>query len=306
MNANDPSTVPEKRNKAKACPYLGLLTDSQTTLSFPSAQNYCHNSNPIASPNLEYQQSFCLGGRQHRLCPVFTSPVAIPLPPDVGAAGSKPLIKTGSFLPVLLGSLVVILVVIGVVWAAIYFRKTGAVIPGGTPTITPTPTPTAIFLTTITVLYGDTSGSPPTSTDTPAPPIVSTAPPQTFQTPSLAYGSPIPSQTPVACGPPSAWIRYFVQPGDSLYRLSQAYGVTVAQLQSANCLGSSTLLHNGQAIYIPPWAATPYPTPPILTFPTDTPTDIPTETLQAVPTDTPIPPASDTPSGIPTDTPGTA
>jgi len=46
--------------------------------------------------------------------------------------------------------------------------------------------------------------------------------------------------TPLPCGAPHSWIVYIVRPGDTLYRLSIAYGITVADLQRANCLGSST------------------------------------------------------------------
>ena len=125
----------------------------------------------------------------------------------------------------------------------------------------------------------------------------------------VIYIPPVPTQTPVPCGPPFNWIRYFVQPGDTLYRLSMAYGVTVAQLQTANCMGYSTLLHTGQMLYLPPGAATPYPTIPY-PYPTiqietltSTLEPYPSDTLPAVPTQTPIPPASDTPTDIPTETP---
>ncbi|MDZ4158304.1 MAG: LysM peptidoglycan-binding domain-containing protein [Anaerolineaceae bacterium] len=60
-----------------------------------------------------------------------------------------------------------------------------------------------------------------------------------------------PTPVPVVCGPPSGWIRYIVQPGDNLFRLSLAYGVSVQQLQFANCLGNSTLIFAGQALYVP-------------------------------------------------------
>lgn len=129
---------------------------------------------------------------------------------------------------------------------------------------------------------------------------------------AIIYLPPMPTQIPVPCGSPYTWIIYSVQPGDTLYHLSQAYGVTVAELQRANCLGSSTLLHTGQLLYVPPW-------PPLTTLPatlivippiharTDTsvpclPSDTPTEPSISTPTDTLIPAASDTPVEVPTDT----
>lgn len=128
----------------------------------------------------------------------------------------------------------------------------------------------------------------------------------------------IPTQTRIPCGPPLGWITYIVQPSDTLYHLSQSFGIAVPELQRANCFGSSTLLHVGQMIYVPPWATrTPSPTFPGISTPTyipsDTPiltpetptdtspevsTDTPTEVWTDTPTESPIP---DTPTEIPTD-----
>ena len=78
---------------------------------------------------------------------------------------------------------------------------------------------------------------------------------------SVIYVPPLPTQTPLPCGRPYGWIVYIIRPGDTLYHLSQAYGVSVASLQTANCMGSSTLLHVGDKLYVPPWATrTPSPT----------------------------------------------
>ncbi|MGB8215291.1 MAG: LysM peptidoglycan-binding domain-containing protein [Anaerolineales bacterium] len=150
----------------------------------------------------------------------------------------------------------------------------------------------------------------------------------------VIYVPPVPTQTPVPCGPPYLWIVYIVQPGDTLYHLSQAYGITVAQLQAANCMGDSTLLHTGQALYVPPWAMhtptptvpglttptsapvyTPYPTlpsdTPYPTLPTNTPyptlpTNTPPEISTNTPIETPTPMMSDTPIEVPTETPKTS
>ncbi len=99
------------------------------------------------------------------------------------------------------------------------------------------------------------------------------------------------TRTAGTCGPPPGWVTYPVQPGDNLYRLSVAYGVTVQALQSANCMGSSTLLVVGKLLYVPPWA----PTPPTPTYPYYYFTETPTWTVivPPTPTDTPIP--TDTP-----------
>lgn len=57
---------------------------------------------------------------------------------------------------------------------------------------------------------------------------------------------------PIVCGPPAAWVKaYAVQPGDNLFRISLAYRISVAQLQSANCMGTSTLIYTNQRLWVP-------------------------------------------------------
>ena len=122
------------------------------------------------------------------------------------------------------------------------------------------------------------------------------------------YVPPLPTSTPVRiqCGPPAGWIFYIVQPGDTLYHLSLSYQISVSQLQQANCLGSSDLIHTGQKLYVPPWAPI-LPPPTLLPQATDTPgqvlpSDTPTETPVILATDTPVPAPTDTPVELPTDT----
>jgi LysM repeat protein len=119
------------------------------------------------------------------------------------------------------------------------------------------------------------------------------------------YVPPLSTQTPVPCGAPYSWVYYIVQPSDTLYRLSQAYGITVAELQRANCMGSSTLLQVGKGIYVPPWGPRiPSPTLPWIVTPTETPietqTEIQTNTpANGLPSETP----TEIPTSMPTDTP---
>jgi LysM repeat protein len=68
------------------------------------------------------------------------------------------------------------------------------------------------------------------------------------------------AESPIQCGAPSDWIFYTVQPGDTLLSIAQTYGVTIAELQVANCLGSSTLIRAGQRVFVPN-VRIPTPTP---------------------------------------------
>jgi len=138
---------------------------------------------------------------------------------------------------------------------------------------------------------------------------------------SFIYIPPLPTATPIPCGAPAGWVNYVVQPGDTLFSLSQKFRVSVATLQRANCLGSSTYIQGGQIIKVPNVptstplkSATPSITVIVIEEETPTSTLTPSITLPAptteippttpVPSDTPIPP-SDTPSPTET-TPPTA
>jgi LysM repeat protein len=137
---------------------------------------------------------------------------------------------------------------------------------------------------------------------------------------SIIYVPPFPTQTSIPCGPPPGWVRYIVRPGDTLTSLSQAFGVSIAQLQFANCMPANQYyLVVGQTIWVPNVAthtpratATHTLTPVVIIFPTLTstasvtppPTTIPTFT--ATPTDSPTPPPTATvasPTTPPTATP---
>ena len=99
------------------------------------------------------------------------------------------------------------------------------------------------------------------------------------------YVPPIATVTAIPCGPPPGWVRaYIVQPGDNLYRIALAYGLTFPQLQRGNCMGTSTTIYVGQRLWVPN-----VPTRTLVPGTTIVP-DFPTET--ASPTATPIPPTN--------------
>jgi LysM repeat protein len=108
---------------------------------------------------------------------------------------------------------------------------------------------------------------------------------------------PVPATaTLIPCGPPGSWVKaYFVQRGDNLFRISLSYGTTVARLQQANCMGSSTTIFAGQVLWVPNVPTrTPFPT--TIVIPT-----IPTFTQTIPPTATTVPPTFTQPP-VPTDT----
>ncbi|GAB4504839.1 MAG: hypothetical protein Fur0043_18330 [Anaerolineales bacterium] len=147
---------------------------------------------------------------------------------------------------------------------------------------------------------------------------------------TLLYVPPVPTPTRVPCGPPPGWVLYTVQAGNTLFSLGQAFGVSVSQLQQANCMPySQTTINVGRQIWVPNVATrTPTLTPISIIFPTLTwtvsplptftvtftpsPTWTPSPTLPPSPTATftstnppPTPPPTATPSitAFPTSTP---
>ncbi len=120
-----------------------------------------------------------------------------------------------------------------------------------------------------------------------------------------------PRPAPTRCpGPPPGWVFYTVQAGDNLYAIGRAYGVSVLQLQNANCLGYNTTIRTGQLLRVPNVATrTPLPSPTGTQTPSATPTLLlPTQTASSTNISTAtatgtVPPASATATHTPTTTP---
>ncbi|MCP4422425.1 MAG: LysM peptidoglycan-binding domain-containing protein [Chloroflexi bacterium] len=120
---------------------------------------------------------------------------------------------------------------------------------------------------------------------------------------------------PIACGPPSYWVQYFVRPGQTMFFLAFSRGTTVAAVLNANCL-QSTKLQAGQGIFLPRLViipatatstATSTPTATATSTATSTSTNTATSTVPALPTSsaTATVTQTSTPSATPTVT-GTA
>lgn len=107
--------------------------------------------------------------------------------------------------------------------------------------------------------------------------------------------------TAVRCGPPRGWTRYTVQPKDNLFRLAQAFGVTVQQLQAANCMSGTTIIA-GSRIYVPN-VSTRTPDATSTSIPTSTFTPEPTATTAPTEETSPTAAISPTFTSSPTDTP---
>jgi LysM repeat protein len=188
------------------------------------------------------------------------------------------------------------------------FGESGPII-AATRTPVPSPTFTLLAPTQPTVedpaQATDSGGSLDQATATPEPGDIGTSVPVTATVTTHAGTSPATSAPSVSCGPPAGWVTLTIKSGDTLFSLAQAYGVTVGQLQIANCLGSSTIIVAGKSLFVPNVSVTntpltsPTPTRTKTPTPSNTPTTTNTPTL--TPTFTPSP--SYTPSLTPSETP---
>lgn len=119
-------------------------------------------------------------------------------------------------------------------------------------------------------------------------------PASTQPTPTVTFTIP-PLPTTIPCGAPPGWVQYTVQRNDNLFRLSQAFGVSVSQLRTANCL-TGNLIQAGMRLYVP---NVPTRTP----IATNTVEPSPTDTATATNTSVPPTPTNTSEPEIPTETP---
>ncbi|MCG2786400.1 MAG: LysM peptidoglycan-binding domain-containing protein [Anaerolineae bacterium] len=122
---------------------------------------------------------------------------------------------------------------------------------------------------------------------------------------SFLYVPPLPTVTRIACGAPAGWIIYIVQPGDTLFRISLLYRVSVSQLQQANCLGGSSAIYTGQQLRVPnvpTSTATFTPLTPVTATPTVSATLAPSLTIEVTASATPTATATETVTPVFTET----
>ena len=241
------------------CPFLGMLDDPQTSFSFPSEWNNCHNSKPVAPVSLTHQDNYCLT-EKHGTCPVYLqdSPGSLPHTLRNQQQGALPKNKwtwktiLGLALPVLLlGSGIVFLPKVN--WA--FPSQSVPVELSATETIsipiTPSPTP-----------MQDTPTPAPTLSQTPALPQVSaTIPSAELAPPSPTLSDPVNNiATPIITRRPNQiesliGINYLfkihrVQQDENLSLMAFQYNTTVAAISEIN-YNFSTPIWVNQVLIIP-------------------------------------------------------
>ncbi|MFZ5810130.1 MAG: LysM peptidoglycan-binding domain-containing protein [Chloroflexota bacterium] len=126
---------------------------------------------------------------------------------------------------------------------------------------------TATRLEDTTVAEPTSTHTPPASrTPTPTPTVSPTELPSSTvtstptETAAPRKRKPTSTEATARCGPPASWVIYKVRQGDTLYSISQRTGASIAALQLANCMGTSTTVRTGQNIYVPHLPQGPAPT----------------------------------------------
>ena len=272
------------------CSYLGMPDDPTTALEFASDGNFCYHALPAAPPNAAHQKAFCLTD-QHIYCPILLHAEKKPLPQNVALLKNKVSFWENpanrriilTVLVLLFSSILVgVLSLTGILSAA-------SAVPDGTITVN-SDSPTIVATNNSLSIGSSDLTAEPTSDQ---------------------------NRTEVVCTPPDGWSLYTVIPTDSIYRLSLIFGISVAQLEAANCLAEGDSIRPGDLMYVPLFltstptviiltnTSTPRPTStsriipfysatPTEEFQSNPPTPIP-PTAPPQPTNTPVPPAPTTP-----------
>ena len=294
------------------CPYLGIADDAETALAYPSQWNCCFRKGNSTSVSLEHQRNYCLA-TAYAGCPIYLQggdEVALEEPnsnakKQTAVANNQKKEKKSKPHSSLKISRKKIIIAVGLllglfflIWGVVWGKQlldSNSISLFANPGITPTEIPTLmneIIIATSTlelltptsrvVVFLDPAPAESLTTtvvvSTKTPKISPTSTEKTKNT-KEATETPKPVITD-SCGVPAGWILYTVKQGDTLSSLSRALGVSIAQLQSANCMGSSTQLYLGTSIYVPF-------TPPVV----KTATPMPSKT--SIPnTKTPVPPTN--------------
>lgn len=107
-------------------------------------------------------------------------------------------------------------------------------------------------------------------------PVIATQPPvgATLATLTVPPVTLPPGPTLVPCAPRTDWTAtYAIQRGDTLFNIARQFGLTLAELQAANCITNPDIISVGQVLHVPRPLATDTPTATATIASTPTPTN---------------------------------
>jgi hypothetical protein len=254
------------------CPYLGLIDDPDTCLAFPTERNSCQRTVPAEIISLEHQGSYCLTYK-YTQCPIYMGESGSAINADRARARRSKFLRRGCI----------------TIWLTVVLVGIAALIP---------------FLSNYQ--GSGISQSPDLNSQNVvlelAEPVAST-PTQVLPSPTLTQVIPTLEPSPTPCFPPAGWVPYVLTSADDVGNLAKAVGLSLEDLQRANCGANLSAALPGDAIFLP-YIPTSTPDPLQLLTPTNTlvsiiiiNTSTPTPTLTPVPTVAPpfVPPTATKP-----------
>jgi hypothetical protein len=217
----------------KPCPFLGLIEDRETRLSFPSHRNHCYRFSPAARITTEYQKNWCVSGK-FTDCIVYQKADQAQLPEGITLQPPKYWMNWSS--NTIVGFTVVLVVVLAMLLLAGKYVATQnnsrnqsatltasaaiSILPQVTENLTaplPNFTPTSTATATKTSFPTATLTPTPTITLTPAPP-----------TPGPGLETPF--------GPGAEYILHRVKAGESARTIAYEYHTTYTVISETNQL----------------------------------------------------------------------
>ena len=237
----------------RICPLLGSEFDPGTAAGYVAEFNRCYRTGQPLKIEYNHQASYCLS-RNHTRCKIFLYGKK-----EVdGSAGNKfsfrllPNVKNrGKAWYFLIGFVVIIIfLLLGfVLYRTIFASSTkqkstlNQILVSNTISVpaSPSPIPTVKQASFNQVLQTQT----PPQTQTPSPTFTITHPMLLTFTGTLT-ATPLLTQ----CTAVPNWVKYVVQPGDTLFEISILASISVQEIMEANCLENATI-YSGQVLYLP-------------------------------------------------------
>lgn len=245
---------PHTARPATCCPYLGLLDDPHSWLSFPNPGNVCFHALPPQSLVEEHQKDFCLS-QNHNQCPVYQTSGDQPLP--VALVHSIPAReKIADPRRMAIAAAAIILIGIILISVLIDIRSQAAERAALMTAAAQTPTldPLAIHLTQEAMLPSATP-VPPTATATSVPTWTLTA----TKTPNP---TPTPEPTHFAefgerFGANQEYILYRLNAGESLENVANAYETRAEVIRASNIMIEGASVQPGTVLLLMPGVTDP-------------------------------------------------
>ena len=210
--------------REKVCPYLGLLDDPATALSFPSSHNRCFHAKPALSVKLDFQRNYCLTSK-YTNCEEFNREADTPLPSDLRFNNVPPF--WDKFIKGRIWILFLVFIVIALIaWKVLSRGHLGVGNSGQSPAVTVPAISTNIGFQTPTIL--------PTRVQNTLTPTLSLTTTPTF--PIHTFAPTIVSshvlETPI--GVQYKLVIHRVLAGESLISIASQYWTTVEAIQAVN------------------------------------------------------------------------